>query len=103
MCTIHVAIGRALKWRVSSSGPRFQVSQVSYFRSSVMPQNNIYTEPPPLAADVPLRIYSNPICPFVQVRDGGLGASKYGGLRVSEQRWKVSCPLVEEIHKEMVV
>ena len=32
-----------------------------------MPQIDVYTEPPPKPADIPLRIYSNPICPFAQV------------------------------------
>ena len=31
-----------------------------------MPVEEIYTNPPPKPADVPLRIYSNPICPYVQ-------------------------------------
>jgi len=31
-----------------------------------MPQNDVYTEPSAKPADVPLRVYSNPICPFAQ-------------------------------------
>ena len=33
-----------------------------------MPQVNVYTEPAAKPADIPLRVYSNPICPFAQVR-----------------------------------
>ena len=33
-----------------------------------MSQIDVYTEPAPKPDGVPLRIYSNPICPFAQVR-----------------------------------
>ena len=34
---------------------------------ATMSQIDVYTEPAPKPADIPVRIYSNPICPFAQV------------------------------------
>lgn len=33
----------------------------------MMAVEEVFTHPPPKSDDIPLRIYSNPICPFAQV------------------------------------
>ena len=60
--------------RTSEKGASYE-SQKNGCQYIIMPQNDVYTEPPPKPADVLLRIYSSPTCPFAQVKMKGGGDS----------------------------